>query len=235
MLTIGGCLNISGKTTFCQETSTHLLNNYVVELVQPPNYSPVESQWPFIRTCRLAFWDTYIKHIFTSYSLVQEIWLYPIHSTVSFAGTGRFLVSSLVCLPSWVGGLCQLRDSEETGSELSSWLWKQKSQSSVPSFHIMMLNCEMRSVPHANGQQETSNVARNWCSSELPLTTTNLVGRHPPWPGSCRSWYVLTPTSHPKVRETETETDSWLVCLPSWVGGLCQLRDSEETGSELSS
>jgi len=47
--------------------------------------------------------------------------------------------------------------------------------------------------------------------------------------------YVPTPTSHPKVRKTEIKTDSWLVCLPLWVEGLCQLRDSEETGSELSS
>ena len=42
---------------------------------------------------------------------------------------------------------------------------------------------------YSNEWQQTSNVARNWCRQ---WPTTDLIQCHPPWPGICQSWYVLT-------------------------------------------
>ena len=55
-------------------------------------------------------------------------------------------------------------------------------------FHDM-LSCKMWLVPRANELWETSKAARNWCKQ---WTTTDLVWCHPPWPGRCRSWSVLS-------------------------------------------
>ena len=60
-----------------------------------------------------------------------------------------------------------------------------------------MLSCETWSVPHANEQWETSNVSGNWCRQ---WTTSDLVWCHPPWPGSCQSWYVLITSFTPGLQ-----------------------------------
>ena len=44
-------------------------------------------------------------------------------------------------------------------------------------------------VEDANEQRESSTAAGNWCRQWI---TTDLVWRHPPWPGSSHHWYVLT-------------------------------------------
>ena len=46
----------------------------------------------------------------------------------------------------------------------------------------------MQSVPACKWTAETSNAARNWGRQ---WTTTDLVWCHPPWSGSCQSWYVF--------------------------------------------
>ena len=62
-------------------------------------------------------------------------------------------------------------------------------------FCNIMWNCKIWSVPHANGQQETSNAAQNWCRQ---WTVTDLVWCQLPWSGSCQSWlcsdnWICTP------------------------------------------
>ena len=65
-------------------------------------------------------------------------------------------------------------------------------------FCNIMLSCGMWSVSHANKWQETSNLARSWrrqCHSSWlgwrQWTPFDFIWCHPPWPGSCQSWYVL--------------------------------------------
>ena len=77
-------------------------------------------------------------------------------------------------------------------------------------FCDIMLSCEMWSLTQyrmqMNGrkqimQQETVK------GSELPLTSIVQLQRHPSWPGSCQSWYVLTTDFTPQCqRPSASET-----------------------------
>lgn len=64
-------------------------------------------------------------------------------------------------------------------------------------FCDIMLNCGTWLVLHASERWETSNASGNWCRQ---WTTSDLVWRYPPWPGSCQSWYVLTASFTPGLQ-----------------------------------
>ena len=129
-----------------------------------------------------------------------------------FTGTGIYymIYSWLVCLPSWVGGLLSTGSELVEGISLElSWPGNQNVIFCIV-FCYILLRCEMCLVPHANEQQETSNAAGNWCRQ---WTTTDLVECHPPWPGSCQSWYVLTSITPRHQRRSEKERD----CLKALI------------------
>ena len=67
------------------------------------------------------------------------------------------------------------------------------------------------SVPNANEGRETSNAAGNWRRKWI---TTDLIRCHPPWPGSCQSWHLLTAdftARQHRERERERERESLLL------------------------
>ena len=126
-----------------------------------------------------------------------------LQSTIEFCASpwldlGLSLVladSWLACLPWWVGCLLSAGSElvEEIVSELSSW-WKKIGEFSVLSFMTWCIaaKCGWSSM---NNKKLVLNVAENW---HRQWTTTDLIQCHPPWPGSCQSWYVLTVSFTPQ-------------------------------------
>ena len=88
----------------------------------------------------------------------------------------------------------RVRTSGRTGSELPSWLRALG--------FCNILSCEMRSVPHANEQHETSKGLETDTGSELPPTSSNIT--HPGL-ASVKVDVFWQPTLHHDIRETETE------------------------------
>lgn len=92
-----------------------------------------------------------------------------------------------------------------------------------------MLSCRMWSVPHANDWWETSNAARSWhrqlyssWRGSRQWTAIDLVRCHPPWPGSCQSWFVLATDftsrcQRERGRERETEQSLWIIKMHSVI------------------
>ena len=113
-----------------------------------------------------------------------------------FTGTGRFL-DGLFTFLRWPPVVIWLRTNGKNCSELSPWLWKNQVRVFCVVFHGMMLRCKIWSVPHMNEGRETSissNAARKWGRQ---WATADLVLCHPPLPGSCQSWSILTTSFTP--------------------------------------
>ena len=117
----------------------------------------------------------------------QHFSLMPVRSW-PFAGTGRFLAGLFTFLSrrpivNWL---------RIGASGRNSWLWKKTSRTEF-SACLSQHYAELQNVagPTCKWMAAAGNQHKQW-------TTTYFIQCHPPWLGSCHSWYVLTTNFTPK-------------------------------------